>query len=82
MKRPNLSLTYPDLQNNKVRLLAVTSDLKALIAFKEAVLEEAQFNVLTCDDDILRIEFESELHKLEKILNILIPDVMEEVNHE
>ena len=74
---PTLTLTYPDLQTGKVRLLAVTHDKRVLAAFKKAVLEEARLNLLGCDDDVLRIEYEEELHKLEKLLNALIPETLE-----
>lgn len=77
MVAPTLTLTYPDLQTGKVRLLAVTQDKRVLAAFKKAVLEEARLNLLGCDDDILRIEYEEELHKLEKLLNALIPETPE-----
>lgn len=77
MVTPTLTLTYPDLQTGKVRLLAVTHDKRALATFKKAVLEEARLNLLSCDDDILRIEYQEELHKLEKLLNALIPDTPE-----
>jgi hypothetical protein len=48
-----------------------------LAAFKKAVLEEARLNLLSCDDDVLRIEYQMELHKLEKLLDTLIPDTLE-----
>ncbi len=73
----SLVLQYPDWQSGKIRLLATTKDRKALLAFKHAVMEEARLNLLSCDDDILRIEYEEELHKLEKLLNVLIPDAPE-----
>lgn len=75
MLTPRLTLTYPDLQTGRVRLLAVTQDKRVLAAFKKAVLEEARLNLLGCDDAILRIEYEEELHKLEKLLTALIPDI-------
>jgi len=75
--QPHLVLQYPDLQTGKVRLLAVTQDKMVLSLFKRAVLEEARLNLLGCDDDILRIEYEEELHKLEKLLNALIPETPE-----
>ena len=75
--QPHLVLQYPDLQTGKVRLLAVTQDKRALSVFKKTVLEEAHLNLLGCDDDILRIEYEEELHKLERLLNALIPDTPE-----
>jgi len=78
MVTPTLTLTYPDLQTGKVRLLAVTQDKRVLAAFKEAVLEEARLNLLGCDDAILRIEYQEELSKLEKLLGALIPDAPED----
>lgn len=74
MVQPHLVLQYPDLQTGKVRLLAFTQDGRALQLFKKTVLEEASFNLLGCDDEILRIEYEEELRKLKKLLNALIPD--------
>lgn len=75
--QPHLVLQYPDLQTGKIRLLAVTHDKRVLQVFKRIVLEEAKLNLLGCDDDILRIEYEEELHKLEKLLNALIPETPE-----
>ncbi|MBA7640719.1 hypothetical protein ES703_48390 [subsurface metagenome] len=72
----SLVLQYPDWQSGKIRLLATTRDRKALLAFKHAVIEETRLNLLSCDDDILRIEYEEELHKLEKLLNALIPETL------
>ena len=77
MMQPHLVLQYPDLQTGRVRLLAFTQDKRALSLFKRIVLEEARLNLLGCDDDILRIEYEEELHKLEKLLCALIPDTPE-----
>lgn len=77
MNRPHLVLQYPDWQSGKIRLLAMTSDKRALVAFRQAVLEEARLNLLCCDDDILKIEYREELHKLEKLLNALIHDTPE-----
>ena len=74
MVTPTLTLTYPNLQSGKVRLLASTHDERVLTVFKKAVLEEAHRDLLRCQDDILHIEYEDELHKLEKLLNALIPD--------
>jgi len=70
----NLVLQYPDLQNGRIRLLATTKNATALRAFKEAVLQEAKLNLIGCDDEVLRIEYEEELHKLEKLLLAIIPD--------
>ena len=80
MAQPHLVLQYPDLQTGKVRLLAVTRDKRVLTAFKKAVLEEARLNLLGCDDEILRIEYQEELNKLEKLLNALIPETPEAGN--
>ena len=80
MTSANLALQYPDWQSGKIRLLATTKDKKTLSVFKKAVLEEARLNLLGCDDDILRIEYEEELHKLEKLLDALIPDIPEAAN--
>lgn len=74
MVQPHLVLQYPDLQTGKVRLLAFTQDKRVLYLFKQIVLEEARLTLLGCDDEILRIEYSEELHKLEKLLNALIPD--------
>jgi hypothetical protein len=82
MVQPHLVLQYPDLQTGKVRLLAFTQDKRVLQLFKKIVLEEARLNLLGCDDNILRIEYEEELHKLEKILIALIPETPEAENAE
>ena len=82
MAQPHLVLQYPDLQTGKVRLLAFTQDKRVLQLFKKIVLEEARLNLLGCDDNILRIEYEEELHKLEKILIALIPETQEAENAE
>ena len=73
----SLVLQYPDWQSGKIRLLATTKNPKALRAFRNAVLEEARLNLLGCDDDILKIEYEEELRKLEKLLDALIPHTPE-----
>ncbi|MFC1907725.1 hypothetical protein ACFLW8_06540 [Chloroflexota bacterium] len=73
----SLVLQYPDWQSGKIRLLAATKNPKALRVFRDAVLEEARLTLLSCDDDILRIEYEEELHKLEKLLYALIPETPE-----
>jgi len=80
MTQPHLVLQYPDLQTGRVRLLAYTQDKRVLSLFKDVVLEEARLNLIGCDDDILRIEYEEELRKLEKLLNALIPDTPEAEN--
>lgn len=74
MVQPTLSLTYPDYQANKVKLLAVTHSRKAMLAFKAAVLEDARLNLMTCEDEVLKIEYGQELRKLESLLGLLIPE--------
>jgi hypothetical protein len=78
MVQPHLVLQYPDLQTGRVRLLAFTQDKRVMELFKKIVLEEARLNFLGCDDDILRIDYEEELRKLEKLLNALIPETRED----
>ena len=70
----SLVLQYPDWQSGKIRLLATTKSPKALRAFRDAVLEEAKLNTLSTDDPILKVEYNEELHKLERLLSLLIPD--------
>ena len=70
----SLVLQYPDWQSGKIRLLATTKDQKALCAFRDAVLEEAQLNAISADDPILKVEYTEEWHKLERLLNLLIPE--------
>ena len=74
MVQPTLSLTYPDYQANKVKLLAVTHSRKAMLAFKAAVLEDARLNLMTCEDEVLKIEYGQELRKMEALLGLLIPE--------
>jgi hypothetical protein len=71
----SLVLQYPDWQSGKIRLLATTKNPKVLGAFRDAVLEEARLNLLGCDDEILRIEYQEELRKLEKLLHALVPNI-------
>lgn len=69
----SLVLQYPDWQTGKIRLLAATKNPKALRAFRDAVLEEARLSAMSADDPVLEVEYNEELRKLEKILDILIP---------
>ena len=82
MVQPTLSLTYPDYQANKVKLLAVTHSRKAMLAFKAAVLEDARLNLMTCEDEVFKIEYGQELRKLEALLGLLIPDEENGGEHE
>ena len=70
----SLVLQYPDWQSGKIRLLATTKNAKALRAFRDAVLEEARLNALSTDDPILKVEYNEELRKLERLLSLLIPN--------
>lgn len=74
MATATLVLQYPDLQTGKVRLLAASRDQRVLNMFRACVLEEARLNALGCDDEVLLIEYQEELRKLEKLLNVLIPE--------
>ncbi|MFC1905056.1 hypothetical protein ACFLXT_04795 [Chloroflexota bacterium] len=75
MKRPILVLQYPDPHEGRAVAIAATRGLKALQAFKEAVLEEARLAVMDWDaDEILTIQNQSELGRLEKLLDKLIPN--------
>ena len=75
MKRPILVLQYPDNQEARTIALAATRSLKALRTFKEAVLEEARLGVMDWDaDEILTIQNQTELERLEKLLDKLIPN--------
>jgi hypothetical protein len=70
----SLVLQYPDWQSGKIRLLATTKNPKALRAFRDAVLEEAQLNTMSTDDPILKVEYGEELRKLERLLSLIVPD--------
>lgn len=75
MNRPILVLQYPDSREARTVALAATRSSKALSAFKEAVLEEARLKIMDWDtDDILRLQEEMELERLERLLNLLIPN--------
>lgn len=73
MVQPHLVLQYPDLQTGRVRLLAFTQDSRVLHMFKGVVLEEARLTLMACDDDVLRIEYQEELNKLQRVLDAVIP---------
>ena len=75
MNNPILVLQYPDSHDCKTVVLAVTRNLIALQAFKKAVLEEARLAVMDWEgDEVLCIQNQVELHRLEKLLEKLIPD--------
>jgi hypothetical protein len=73
MTTASLVLQYPDWQSGKLRLLATTRNPKALRAFRDAVLEEARLAAMSADDEVLQVEYREELHKLERLLDLLIP---------
>ena len=75
MARPVLVLQYPDRQRDRTVALASTRDWEALMAFKRAVLGEARLAALTWqDDDVLRVNGQAEVHRLETLLEELIPE--------
>ena len=74
MKRPILVLQYPDNREARTVALAATRNPKALQAFKEAVLEEARLSAVDWEaDEVLSINNQTELVRLEKLLEKLIP---------
>ena len=80
MRRPVLVLQYPNPDKGSATIpIAFTSNLKALRYFREIVLEEARLAAMDwTDDDVIKIQNEAELHRLEKLLCRLIPDETEE----
>ena len=75
MKRPILVLQYPDPLEGRTVAIAATRSLIALQAFKEVVLEEAKLATLGWEtDEVLTIQNQLELERLEKLLDRLIPD--------
>ena len=75
MKRPILVLQYPDSREARTVALAATRSLKALQVFKEVVLEEARLGAMDWEaDEILTIQNQAELERLEKLLDKLIPN--------
>jgi hypothetical protein len=75
MNNPILVLQYPDPYDCKTVVIAVTRNSMALYAFKKAVLEEARLAVMDWEsDEVLCIQNQIELQRLEKLLEKLIPD--------
>ncbi len=75
MKKPILVLQYPDPHEGRTIALAATRSMKALQAFKEVVLEEARLGAIDWEaDEVLNINNQTELVRLEKLLEKLIPD--------
>ena len=55
--------------------LAATRNGKALRAFKEAVLEDARLSILDWQaDEVIHLQEVVELERLEKLLDLVIPD--------
>ena len=74
MKRPILVLQYPDSYEGRTVAIAATRNLKALQVFRAAVLEEAKLAVMDWEcDEVLNIQNQIELDRLEKLLEKLIP---------
>ena len=75
MKKAILVLQYPDPHEGRTVAIAATRDLKALQAFKEAVLEEARLAVMDWEaDEVICAQNQTELERLNKLLGLLIPD--------
>lgn len=69
-----ITLQYPDLWGGKLKILASTRDRRALLAFREAVLTEAQLKLMDfLDDEVLRIEYQKDYERLRAVLDLLIP---------
>lgn len=79
MSKPILVLQYPDSKGARTVALAATRSIEALRVFKKVVLDEARTKALgRHDDDILHLQDVAELERLEKLLDLLIPDESEE----
>ena len=76
MKTPILVLQYPNPERGSATIaLAATRDRKALQTFKEAVLAEAKLAAMDWEaDEVLHVQNQNELERLEKLLGLLIPD--------
>jgi hypothetical protein len=78
MKRPILVLQYPDSREARTVALAATRNEKALRAFREAVLEEARLSLLDWRaDEVIHLQEEVDLERLQKLLDLVIPEEME-----
>ena len=72
MKKPMLVLQYPDRRQGRTIALAATRNRSALIAFKQAVLEDT---VLDWEaDEVLRVNDNAEQCRLAHLMELLIPD--------
>lgn len=74
-----ITLQYPDLWEGTLRIMASTRNNRALLAFRQAVLEEAQLKLMSfVGDEVLQIDYRAEYERLRKILDILIPEQEDE----
>ena len=74
-----ITLQYPDLWEGTLRILASTRQKKALLAFRQAVLEEAQLRLMSfVGDEVLQVDYHAEYERLRQILDILIPEQKDE----
>ncbi len=75
MNKPILVLQYPDSRQGRTVAIAATRNPEALRLFKRVVLEEARLAVLDwAVDEALHVQDQMELERLEKVLNLLIPE--------
>ncbi len=75
MRKPILVLQYPDPQEGRTVAMAATRSLRALQVFKEVVLEEAKLAVIDREtDEVLHVQNQTELDRLNKLFELLIPD--------
>jgi hypothetical protein len=74
MSDVSLVMQVPDLLNGRIRLLAATKKRSVLLAFRDAVLQEARLNAITAENPVLRVEYIEELRKLEKLFAVVIRD--------
>ena len=80
LAEPILVLQYPERNKGRTIPLAATGDRETLVAFKKATLSEARMDTLRSkDDEVLRIQAESEMRRLEALLDELIPDAEQEL---
>ena len=74
MRQPVLVLQYPDNRRGRTVALATTTNREVLMAFRGAVLEEANAAALTqTSDEVLWVNDRMELERLEGILDLIIP---------
>lgn len=69
-----LVLQYPDPNECGFKTLAATHNRRAMLAFRDAVLAEAARKVIeSLPDEVLRVEYEADFERLQKVLDLLIP---------